>query len=58
MKNVIRQGVLDVKTGIFLPLIQHIERITDMTESMELDGQKKKRKKKLGPISEVSMQST
>ncbi|XP_078334511.1 uncharacterized protein LOC111129293 isoform X2 [Crassostrea virginica] len=32
---------------------KHIERITDMTESMELDGQKKKRKKKLGPISEL-----
>ncbi|XP_061174879.1 HORMA domain-containing protein 1-like [Saccostrea echinata] len=32
---------------------KHIEKITDMTEDMELGEQKKRRKKKLGPISEV-----
>ncbi|XP_048728230.2 HORMA domain-containing protein 1-like [Ostrea edulis] len=32
---------------------EHIEKITDLTESMELNGQKRQRKKKLGPVSEL-----
>lgn len=31
-----------------------MEKITNMTESMELDGEKKPRKKKSGRISEVN----
>lgn len=32
-----------------------MEKITSMTESMELDGEKKTRKKKSGRISEVNI---
>lgn len=32
-----------------------MEKITSMTESMELDGEKKPRKKKSGRISEVNI---